>query len=75
MKKFVLMLLAVFVAATSFAQLPLKRQSVFPQSGKSRTAFATAPTSARTLGKSLKKAPRRAAADFPIISETPEGEL
>lgn len=75
MKKFVLMFLAVFVAATSFAQLPLKRQSVFPQSGKSRTAFATAPTSARTLGKSLKKAPRRAAADFPIISETPEGDL
>lgn len=70
MKKFTLMLMAVMVATLSFAQAPLRKaaRTITPQPAKKVTSlFDTKTTRAW-------KAPRRAASDYTIITDTPAGE-
>ena len=70
MKKFTLMLMAVMVSTLSFAQAPLRKaaRTITPQPAKKVTSlFDTKTTRAW-------KAPRRAASDYTIITDTPAGE-
>ena len=79
MKKFTLMLLAAMIAAASYAQLPAAKmfqKQLNPAGVQLNKTSAKVNASKRTLpvGKQM-KAPSRAAEDYVIISEQPEGEL
>lgn len=76
-KRFTLMLIAAFVAVVSFAQQG-KWSDVSSRSLTSASASANTPDAfkGKTVKKLAKKATtHRAAADFPIIYEAPEGEV
>ncbi len=76
-KRFTLMLIAAFVAVVSFAQQG-KWSGVSSRSLTSASASANTPDAfkGKTVKKLAKKATtHRAAADFPIIYEAPEGEV
>ena len=72
MKRFTFILMAAFIAVTSFAQTGLKISD--------RSLKETQPKNAKRMLSlreqlTLRKAPRKAAADFPVITEAPEGEV
>ncbi len=72
MRRFTFILMAAFIAVTSFAQTGLKISD--------RSLKETQPKNAKRMLSlreqlTLRKAPRKAAADFPVITEAPEGEV